>query len=73
MTRVGAEMVNPVSGERFVWRQTDNSTDGEFAEFDLYLTRGAAAAAHTFIPTNGQGRMFSGTGSTDRTRLHKSQ
>jgi quercetin dioxygenase-like cupin family protein len=50
MTRVGAEMVNPVSGERFVWRHTANSTGGEFAEFDLYLTSGAVAAAPHIHP-----------------------
>ncbi|MDQ2960339.1 MAG: cupin domain-containing protein [Candidatus Dormibacteraeota bacterium] len=45
MTRVGAEMVNPVSGERFVWRHTSASTSGEFAEFDLHLSKGAVVAA----------------------------
>ena len=48
MARVGAEMINPVTRERFVWRHTAASTGGEFAEFDLFLGRGAAlAAAHT--------------------------
>jgi quercetin dioxygenase-like cupin family protein len=50
MTRVGTEMVNPVSGERFVWRHTADSTGGEFVEFDLYLTRGAVAAAPHIHP-----------------------
>lgn len=45
MARVGAEMVNPVTGERFVWRHTAASTGGEFAEFDLYLAKGAVVAA----------------------------
>lgn len=45
MTRVGAEMVNPVTGERLVWRHTAASTGGEFAEFDLYLPEGAVVAA----------------------------
>src|SRR5918998_884441 len=47
MTRVGAEMVNPVTRERFVWRHTAASTGGAFAEFDLFLGQGATlAAAH---------------------------
>jgi quercetin dioxygenase-like cupin family protein len=47
MARVGAEMVNPVTRERFVWRHTAASTGGEFAEFDLFLGQGATlAAAH---------------------------
>lgn len=45
MARIGAEMVNPVSGERFVWRHTAASTGGEFAEFDLFLAKGAVVAA----------------------------
>jgi quercetin dioxygenase-like cupin family protein len=45
VARVGAEMVNPVTGERFVWRHTAESTGGEFAEFDLYLSVGAVVAA----------------------------
>lgn len=47
MARVGEEMVNPVTRERFVWRHTAASTGGEFAEFDLFLGQGATlAAAH---------------------------
>jgi quercetin dioxygenase-like cupin family protein len=38
-------MVNPVSRERFVWRQTASSTDGAYAEFDLFLLPGATVAA----------------------------
>jgi quercetin dioxygenase-like cupin family protein len=48
MTAVGAEMINPVTKERFVWRHTAASTGGAFVEFDLFLDGGAAvAAAHT--------------------------
>lgn len=47
MARVGAEMVNPITGERFVWRHTASSTGGAFAECDLFLAPGAMlAAAH---------------------------
>ena len=47
MARVGTEMVNPATRERFVWRHTAESTGGEFAEFDLFLGEGATlAAAH---------------------------
>ena len=38
-------MVNPVTRERFVWRQTAASTGGAFAEFDLFLGPGATLAA----------------------------
>jgi hypothetical protein len=38
-------MVNQVTGERFVWRHTAESTGGEFAEFDLHLSVGAIVAA----------------------------
>ena len=38
-------MVNPVTGERFVWRQTASSTDGAYAEVDLFLSPGATVAA----------------------------
>jgi hypothetical protein len=37
-------MSNPVTGERFVWRHTAESTGGECAEFDLYLSVGAVVA-----------------------------
>ena len=47
MARVGTEMVNPATRERFVWRHTAESTGGAFAEFDLFLGEGATlAAAH---------------------------
>jgi quercetin dioxygenase-like cupin family protein len=38
-------MINPVTKERFVWRHTAASTEGAFAEFDLYLGQGAVVAA----------------------------
>ena len=38
-------MANPVTKERFVWRRTAASTDGEYAEFDLFLAPGATLAA----------------------------
>jgi mannose-6-phosphate isomerase-like protein (cupin superfamily) len=38
-------MINPVTKERLVWRQTAASTEGAFAEFDLFLGRGAAVGA----------------------------
>jgi mannose-6-phosphate isomerase-like protein (cupin superfamily) len=40
-------MINPISRERFVWRNTAQSTNGEFCEFDLHLGEGAIVpAAH---------------------------
>jgi quercetin dioxygenase-like cupin family protein len=45
MAKVGEEMVNPVSGERFVWRHTAASTGGAYCEFDLHLSEGAVVAA----------------------------
>ncbi|MEH0108996.1 cupin domain-containing protein [Tersicoccus sp. MR15.9] len=44
MVDVGAEMSNPRSGERFVWRATHDSTGGEYCEFDLHLDSGAKVA-----------------------------
>ena len=44
VARVGDEMVNPVSRERFIWRHTAESTNGEFAEFELVLDEGALVA-----------------------------
>src|SRR5215213_8032554 len=44
MARVGDEMVNPVSRERFIWRHTAESTKGAFAEFELVLGEGALVA-----------------------------
>ncbi len=38
-------MVNPVTGERFVWRHTAASTGGEFVECDFFLDQGAVVAA----------------------------
>lgn len=46
MASVGAEMVNPATKERFVWRHTAASTGGEFAEVDLFLDEGAAVDPH---------------------------
>jgi quercetin dioxygenase-like cupin family protein len=45
MVSVGDEMVNPRSGERFVWRATRASTDGAYCEFELHLSPGAKVAA----------------------------
>jgi quercetin dioxygenase-like cupin family protein len=50
VARVGQEMVNPVTRERFVWRQTSASTGGEFAEFDLHLGEGATVAGRHIHP-----------------------
>jgi quercetin dioxygenase-like cupin family protein len=48
MAEIGQEMVNPVTGERFVWQQTAASTGGAFCECELHLDEGAVvAAAHT--------------------------
>lgn len=44
MARVGQEMVNPVTRERFVWRETAASTGGSYCEFDLHLGEGATVA-----------------------------
>jgi quercetin dioxygenase-like cupin family protein len=46
VARVGAEMVNPATRERFVWRHTAASTGGEFAEVDLFLDEGATVDPH---------------------------
>jgi quercetin dioxygenase-like cupin family protein len=56
MAAVGEEMVNPVSRERFVWRHTAESTDGEFCQFDLHLGEGALVAAPHLHP--GQQERF---------------
>lgn len=56
MAKVGEEMVNPVSGERFVWRHTAESTGGAFCEFDLHLDEGAVVAAAHVHP--GQQERF---------------
>ncbi len=45
MVRVGQEMTNAQSGERFVWRATRESTGGAYCEFDLYLEANAKVAA----------------------------
>ena len=50
MAHVGQEMVNPVTGERFVWRQTARSTGGEFCECELHLDPGAVVAAAHLPP-----------------------
>ena len=50
MARIGQEMVNPVTRERFVWRHTAASTGGEFAEFDLHLGAGAIVAGSHIHP-----------------------
>ena len=47
MVSVGKDCYNQKSGERFVWRATRDSTNGEYLEFDLYLDEGSkVAAAH---------------------------
>lgn len=56
MAKVGEEMVNPVSRERFVWRHTAESTGGAFCEFDLHLGEGAVVAAAHVHP--GQQERF---------------
>jgi quercetin dioxygenase-like cupin family protein len=50
MAKVGEEMVNPVSRERFVWRHTAASTGGACCEFDLHLGEGGVVAAPHFHP-----------------------
>lgn len=50
MARIGQEMVNRVTRERFVWRHTAASTGGEFAEFDLHLGAGAMVAGRHIHP-----------------------
>jgi len=56
MAKVGEEMVNPVSRERFVWRHTAESTGGAFCEVDLHLGEGAVVAAPHVHP--GQQERF---------------
>ena len=68
MVSVGDEMVNPRSGERFVWRATRESTGGAYCEFDLYLSPGAKLAAphrhpnqeERFTTVSGRIRMVRG-------------
>ena len=50
MARVGQEMVNSVTRERFVWRHTASSTNGAFVEFDLHLGEGAVVAGRHAHP-----------------------
>lgn len=45
MVAVGQEMANPITGERFVWRDTRESTAGSWCEFDLHLAVNAKVAA----------------------------
>ncbi len=54
-------MENPVSQERFVWRHTAASTNGEFVEFDLHLGKGAVVAApHAHPEQRADFRVVSG-------------
>jgi hypothetical protein len=62
MAQVGQQKVNPVTRERFVWRHTDESTQGRFAEFDVHLGEGAVvAAAHVHPAQREQFRVQSGS------------
>jgi quercetin dioxygenase-like cupin family protein len=61
MAQIGTEMINPVTKERFVWRQTAESTGGEYAEFDLHLGEGAAVDAHIHPRQREDFRIESGT------------
>lgn len=61
MARVGAEMVNPATKERFVWRQTAASTGGEFAEVDLFLDKGATVDPHIHPQQREDFRIEAGT------------
>ena len=62
MARVGQEMVNAVTGERFVWRHTAASTGGGFTEFDLHLREGAVVAGRHIHPHQREDfRVESGT------------
>lgn len=45
MVTVGDEMSNAITGERFVWRATRESTGGDHCEFDLHLAPHAKVAA----------------------------
>lgn len=68
MVSIGDECINQNSGERFVWRATRESTNGEYCEFDLYLAEGSkVAAAHrhpsqteTFNVVSGNLKLRSG-------------
>jgi quercetin dioxygenase-like cupin family protein len=44
-------MNNPIIKERLVWRHTAASTEGAFAEWDLFLGRGAAVGARHIHPS----------------------
>lgn len=50
MATVGQVMVNPNSGERFVWLHPAASTGGEFCEFELHLDASAVVAAAHLHP-----------------------
>lgn len=45
MARAGEAIENPITKERFVWRQTARETQGALLQFDLYLGPGAKVAA----------------------------
>jgi quercetin dioxygenase-like cupin family protein len=54
-------MVNPATKERFVWRHTGASTNGEFAEVDLFLDEGAAVDPHIHPKQREDFRVEAGT------------
>lgn len=50
MARAGDAIENPITKERFVWRQTARNTQGALLQFDLYLQPGAKVAAPHIHP-----------------------
>ena len=45
MIRAGDTLVNPVTGERLVWKVTAQETNGAYTLFDTYVEPGGAVAA----------------------------
>lgn len=68
MARAGESTENPITKERFVWRQTASDTQGALLQFDLHLQPGAkVGAAHIhphqeerFVVQSGRIRLMSG-------------
>jgi quercetin dioxygenase-like cupin family protein len=62
MAHKGQILDNPVSGERFVFRQTAADTDGELLEFDLHLApQGQVPGRHVHKLQEERFEVLSGT------------
>ena len=62
MIRAGDSVVNAVTGERLVFHETSNETDGAYCRFDTYVEPGGAvAAAHVHPYQTERFEVLSGT------------